>query len=134
MASTSGSSRKSHVPPFVQPWNRMVRSFAGRRFYALLRHRGRKSGKPYETPVMAWRTSGGLLVPISWGTESDWFRNTMAAGECAVQVSGRWYRAGEPNLIERPAALSYLPPATRTMARLFPVPQFLLLRSVEPHG
>lgn len=119
-----------HVPPFVKRYNRLVRSFAGRRFYALLRHRGRKSGKTFTTPVMAWHTAGGMLIPLSWGVESDWYRNIMAANECDVQVEGRWRRCTEPSLIQRDQALSFLPASTRIMARLFPVRQFMLLRQV----
>lgn len=121
-----------HVPMFVKHYNRLVRSFAGQRFYALLRHRGRKSGKTFETPVMAWRTADGMLVPLSWGTESDWYRNIMAANGCDVQVTGRWHRCSEPVLIRRERALSLLPPVTRTTARLFPVQQFVLLRQINP--
>lgn len=124
--------RPRHVPAFVKPYNRLVRSFAGRRLYALLRHRGRRSGRAFETPVMAWPTAGGMLVPVSWGTESDWYRNLMAAQGCEVQLRGRWYRCGSPGLIQRAEALSYLPAATRAIAGLFPVQQFVLLRQVEP--
>ncbi len=125
-------SRPRHVPAFVKPYNRLVRSFAGRRLYALLRHRGRRSGKTFETPVMAWPTAGGMLVPVSWGTQSDWYRNLMAASGCEVQLRGRWHRCADPVLLPRAEALSYLPAATRALAGLFPVPQFVLLRRVEP--
>jgi deazaflavin-dependent oxidoreductase (nitroreductase family) len=120
------------VPAFVKTYNRLVRAFAGRRLYALLRHRGRRSGKTFETPVMAWPTAAGMLVPLAWGTETDWYRNLMAAQGCEVQVHGRWQRCADPVLIPRAEGLSYLPAITRTMAKLSPVPQFVLLRRVEP--
>lgn len=134
MASPADRPRPTHVPPFVRTYNRMVRSLAGRRLYALLRHQGRKSGKRYETPVMAWRTRGGMLVPITWGTESDWYRNTMAAGGCEIQLRGRWYHCTAPRLIERAAALSYLAAPMRIVSRAFPVHQFLLLAEVHERG
>lgn len=124
--------RPRHVPALVKPYNRLVRAFAGRRIYALLCHRGRRSGKRFETPVMAWSTEGGLLVPLSWGTESDWYRNLMAAQDCEIQLRGQWFRCGGPALLPRDEARSYFSPATRTLASLFPVKQFVLLRQVEP--
>lgn len=124
--------RPTHVPSFVKHYNRLVRSFAGRRFYGLLRHRGRKTGKTFETPVMAWHTAGGMLVPLSWGTASDWYRNVMTANGCEIQVTGRWHRCADPVLIPRDQALSFLPTSTRITARLFPVQQFVLLRQVNP--
>ena len=125
------TARPSHVPSFVTNLNRLVRRFAGRRLYALLRHRGRTSGKTYETPVMAWLTPGGMLVPLSWGTESDWYRNLIAANGCEVQVGGKWHRCAAPALIPPEGGLSYLPALTRAVARLFRVRQFVMLREVE---
>jgi deazaflavin-dependent oxidoreductase (nitroreductase family) len=74
----------------VKFYNRLVSSFAGRRLYALLRHRGRRSGKNFATPVMAWPTAGGMLIPLAWGSQTDWYRNLMAAQGCEVQLKGRW--------------------------------------------
>ena len=87
------------LPAFVKPYNAIVRRFAGRVIYALLRHQGRTSGKHYETPVMAWPTTSGMLIPLAWGVESDWYRNLRAANACEVQIGGRWDRCGEPTLI-----------------------------------
>lgn len=123
--------RSRHVPAFVKTYNRFVRSFAGRRLYALLRHSGRKSGKTYETPVMAWPTASGILVPISWGLQSDWYQNTIASGSCAIQIRGRWNRCAEPALISRAEALAHLPPLTRSIARLFPIQHFMLMRKAS---
>lgn len=122
--------RTSHVPALVKTFNRLTRSFAGRWLYALLRHRGRKSGKIFDTPVMAWRTPAGMLVPLTWGPRTDWYQNTLAAGFCEVQIGGRWQRCAEPALIDRPSALASLPPLTRAIVGLFPIRQFLLLRKV----
>lgn len=120
--------RDRRPPAFVKPFNRLVRSFAGRRYYALLRHQGRKSGKLYDTPVMAWPTAAGIVVPVTWGTTCDWYRNIAAAGGCEVQISGRWYRAVEPRLLEGEAARPYLPVTPRLFGLLFPIERFLLLR------
>jgi deazaflavin-dependent oxidoreductase (nitroreductase family) len=121
------------LPAFVKPYNSIVRRFAGRIVYALLRHQGRKSGRVYETPVMAWPTSSGMLIPLAWGVESDWYRNLLAANACAVQIGGRWYRCAEPVRIQRDQAIALLPPAARIVVQLSPIPvaQFVLLRRME---
>lgn len=126
--------RAAHIPPFVKPYNRFVSTFAGYFLYAMLRHQGRKSGKTYDIPVMAWRTAGGMLIPLAWGPESDWYRNLLAANSCAVQISGRWYRCSEPVLTTRDQALALMPPAARMIVQFSPinVTQFVLLRKVEP--
>jgi|GEM_PF-2545882 len=83
---------------------------------------------------MAWQTGGGMLVPSSRGTDLDWYRNTIAAGGCDIQLRGHWYRCTAPRLIEKDEALSYLSASTRTVSRLFPVRQFLLLAKAQPQG
>jgi deazaflavin-dependent oxidoreductase (nitroreductase family) len=108
-----------------------MRRLAGRRVYALLRHTGRHSGKRFETPVVAWKTKGGILVPVAWGTRADWYRNTIAAGGCDIQVRGRWYRCSAPRLVERTEALAHIAQPMRTLVRLGPVRQFLLLAMVS---
>lgn len=129
---TKSPARPAYLPAFVKPFNRIARLFAGRYVYTLLRHVGRKSGKIFETPVVSWSTSGGIVVPVTWGTTCDWYRNIMAAEACEVQIRGRWYYCTRPMLIKRAEMLSYLSPLTRTMSRLSPIQQFLLLRKVEP--
>ena len=44
-------------------------------------HRGRKSGKRYESGLeVIDRRGGELFVFAAWGTKSDWFRNIEANG------------------------------------------------------
>lgn len=131
---THKPNRPTHIPAFVTPYNKLlVRTIAGRCVYALLRHRGRKSGKSYVTPVMAWHTKGGMLIPLAWGPASDWYRNLIAAKNCDVQINGRWYHCADPVLIQRDQALSLLSLAARMVVRLSPVPvqRFVLLRQVD---
>jgi deazaflavin-dependent oxidoreductase (nitroreductase family) len=122
------------VPPLVRLFNRLARILAGRRLYALLRHSGRRSGKRFETPVVAWRTRSGRLVPIAWGTEADWYRNTVAAGGCDIRLRGRWYHCATPRVVAQAEALVQLAEPIRTVVRLGPVRHFLLLSEVREIG
>ncbi len=108
--------------------NRVVRQFAGRHVYALLAHRGRRSGRPYATPVVAWLVPDGIVVPLPYGVTTDWYRNVLAADGCEVQLYGRWYAATTPRVIPRAAAVTYLAPAARTLTRLLPIQDYVLLR------
>jgi deazaflavin-dependent oxidoreductase (nitroreductase family) len=124
-----GHSRR--LPPLVRPFNRLARILAGRHLYALLRHTGRRSGKRFETPVVAWKTRSGMLVPIAWGTEADWYRNTVVAGGCDIRLRGRWYHCTAPRVVARAEALVQLAEPMRIVVRLGPVRQFLLLTEVR---
>ena len=112
-------------------FNRLVLTFAGRRLYAVIRHTGRRSGRTYTTPVVAWTTSTGFIIPLSFGRTTDWYRNVVAAGRCTIQLRNRLYPAGDPQLIDRTAVLQELPPCGRTIARLVPVHTYLRLRRLD---
>jgi deazaflavin-dependent oxidoreductase (nitroreductase family) len=51
---------------------------------AIIRHRGRKSGKPYETIVTVFRKGTLLAIVLAHG-KTDWVKNVLAAGEADVQ-------------------------------------------------
>ena len=51
---------------------------------AIIEHRGRRSGKVYQTPVMAFVGNGSLCVVLNYGAGSDWVRNVLAADAATV--------------------------------------------------
>lgn len=77
-------------------------------YMAVIEHTGRKSGRPYRTPVMAFVDDRSVSVVLNYGEHSDWVRNVRAAGIAEVVHRGRRYRLTEPRII----------PATDQKARL----------------
>lgn len=71
---------------------------------AVIEHRGRTSGRRYQTPVMAFIDGDELLVVLNYGTNSDWVRNVVAAGSASVRYHGRCYRLNGPRVIPIDAA------------------------------
>ena len=45
---------------------------------SVIKHRGRKSGKPYETIVTAYRKGNVLAIVLGHG-KTDWVKNVLAA-------------------------------------------------------
>ncbi|OLP01066.1 nitroreductase family deazaflavin-dependent oxidoreductase [Mycolicibacterium porcinum] len=68
-------------------------------YMAVIEHTGRKSGRPYRTPVMAFIDSRSVRVVLNYGVQSDWVRNVRAAGAADVVHRGRRYRLSEPRII-----------------------------------
>jgi deazaflavin-dependent oxidoreductase (nitroreductase family) len=66
---------------------------------AVIEHRGRSSGKEYQTPVMAFVEDGEIVVVLNYGTRSDWVRNVEAAGSAAVLHRGKRFRLTHPRVI-----------------------------------
>ena len=87
--------------------NPFTLSFSGRPHspYAIVRHVGRRSGRAYDTPVVAALAGDSFIIPLPYGEHVDWCRNVSAAGGCTVVWQGKAYRAGEPEVIDEAAGL-----------------------------
>jgi deazaflavin-dependent oxidoreductase (nitroreductase family) len=88
--------------------------------WAVILHRGRRSGRAYRTPVLAFRQGRTLVVALLYGEESDWLRNLRAAGGGHIVRGGRTYELGPPRVVETDAAaeLARLPRVARAYCRL----------------
>jgi deazaflavin-dependent oxidoreductase (nitroreductase family) len=55
---------------------------------ATIEHRGRKSGKAYQTIVTTYRKGNVLAIALGHG-KTDWVKNVVAAGEADVHYARR---------------------------------------------
>jgi deazaflavin-dependent oxidoreductase (nitroreductase family) len=87
--------------------------------WAVILHRGRRSGRPYRTPLLAFRRDRQLIVALLYGEESDWLRNLRASPGRVVR-GGKTYELSAPRVVDTKAAteLSLLSPPARTYCRL----------------
>ncbi len=109
---------------------------AGRknRPYALVQHVGRRTGRAYTTPIEAVFAQGwdGFVIPLPYGTRTDWCRNVMAAGRCTITKDEVVYQVSEPTIVDGAVALPELPALLRETLRVFGVKQFLKVRMEPP--
>jgi deazaflavin-dependent oxidoreductase (nitroreductase family) len=62
-------------------------------------HRGRRSGRQYQTPVNVFPRPGGrYVVALTYGQDTDWCRNVLAAGGCELHSGGRIIELTSPRL------------------------------------
>jgi deazaflavin-dependent oxidoreductase (nitroreductase family) len=110
-------------------FNRVVRTFAGRRGspVAVVEHRGRRSGRRYRTPVLAFRVDGGYLVALFYGDDRDWVRNVLAAGACTLERGGRRVELTAPRLLDAGDGMTLVPLPMRPALRLLRVRRVLRL-------
>ncbi|KAA1432229.1 nitroreductase family deazaflavin-dependent oxidoreductase [Mycolicibacter arupensis] len=52
---------------------------------SLITHRGRKSGKTFQTVVTSYRKDNTLAIALGHG-KTDWVKNVMAAGEADIRL------------------------------------------------
>jgi deazaflavin-dependent oxidoreductase (nitroreductase family) len=114
--------------------NPVVRLVAGRLPpLAIIRHRGRRTGRAFATPVLAFGTADGLVVGVLYGDVSDWVRNVRVAGGAQVKRGGvlRDYR--HLRLVSRDEGLQLVPVLLRGPFRALGVRYFLELTAMSPH-
>jgi deazaflavin-dependent oxidoreductase (nitroreductase family) len=91
-------------PPLVERlqikyFNPMMRPLA--RFlptFAVVKHRGRKSGQEYETVVNAFRNGNVLAIALAHG-KTNWVKNVLAAGEADVHLFRRDVHITNPRVV-----------------------------------
>ena len=121
--------------PMTKVLNPVMRKMAGRRhvqMIALVRHTGRRSGRQYTTPVGAHLAGDTVVIPLTFGTQSDWSRNVRAAGGCSIRLGGVDYETVQPRVATaeeaRPVVRSAYSGMQRAMFRMLGIKGFLLLR------
>jgi deazaflavin-dependent oxidoreductase (nitroreductase family) len=94
---------------------------------AVVHHVGRKSGRRYRTPVVAFPSADGFTIPLTYGRDVDWGRNLVAERGGEVQRMGRRFAVRNPRIVGFDAAASHLPAALRPALRLAQFPGYVLL-------
>jgi deazaflavin-dependent oxidoreductase (nitroreductase family) len=109
--------------------NRVMLKVAGAPLspFSIVRHTGRRTGKPYSTPVIVEPFGDGLVIAFTYGPEVDWYRNILAGGSCAIRRRGMEYACVRPQLIDGKTALPAFPILLRTALRFVGTSQFLKL-------
>jgi deazaflavin-dependent oxidoreductase (nitroreductase family) len=109
--------------------NRITRRIAGRApGFAIVTHVGRRSGRAYRTPVNVFRDGDRYIFALTYGADSDWVRNVLAAGGCRIETRGRTVELRSPERFDDPSR-HLIPIPARWILGLAGVDQFLALRA-----
>ena len=96
--------------------------------WGVVRHRGRKSGRSFATPIALAATREHFYIPLPWGEGTDWCRNLVAAGDGAVRYRGREYAATDPLVVDATEAERAYPRVIQPLIGLVGIKRFLRLR------
>jgi len=99
--------------------------------FAIVNHVGRKSRRAYRTPVNAFRNDGGYIIALTYGSESDWVKNVLAAGSCELQTRGRQVLLYNPH-IYTDQGKGWAPLPVRRILDLIDAPQYMRLSFSPP--
>jgi deazaflavin-dependent oxidoreductase (nitroreductase family) len=88
---------------------------------AVVRHVGRRSGRAYETPVVAAQHDDSFLIALPYGQRTDWLKNVLDSGSATLVANGHAYEVDRPEVISMAEATAYFRPAEQRMHRQFHV-------------
>lgn len=110
--------------------NPLMLLLAGKPYWyaSVVQHTGRRSGKRYSTPVVADRVGGEVLIPLPYGSDVDWVRNVMAAGEATLVHKGETIEVAAPELIDAAKALPLLHSDRQSTFKRIRIKRFLRMR------
>jgi deazaflavin-dependent oxidoreductase (nitroreductase family) len=97
---------------------------------ATLHHVGRRSGRRYRTPIMAFGTPRGFVIALTYGPEVQWLRNLEAAPGRLVQAR-RVHELRDPVMLTPDEGAALVPPWTRAALRALHVDDFVELAATE---
>jgi deazaflavin-dependent oxidoreductase (nitroreductase family) len=97
--------------------------------FGVVVHRGRRSGREYQTPVNVFATEDGYVLALTYGPDTDWVKNVLAAGGCELRTGGRVVRLTTPRLFHDETRRD-IRPLERQVLRVIGVADFLALKTL----
>ncbi|OBK44803.1 peptidase [Mycobacterium gordonae] len=129
------------LPQWLARFNRYVtnpiqRVWAGWiPLHGILAHVGRRSGKPYRTPLVVFTAVDdgrpGVVIMLTYGPDRDWLKNLKAAGGGRLQRYGRTFGVTDPRVMTKKEAAPYVTRGLRPLFANLPFEQAVLLRKSE---
>ena len=122
------------IPRIVGQWNKAGLNRVTKHIapwtpgFGVVIHRGRRSGREYQTPVNVFAAEDGYVLALTYGPDTDWVKNVLAAGGCELRTRGRAIRLVSPHLFHDEARRA-IRPLERPVLRVLGVADFLSLKT-----
>ena len=122
------------LPQWLARFNRHVtnpiqRMWAGwAPAFGILEHVGRKSGKPYRTPLNVFSTDDGVAILLSYGPDRDWLKNITAAGGAQMRKT---IALTDPRVMPKAEAAQAVTGSARPIFARLPFDEAVLLKRAD---
>jgi deazaflavin-dependent oxidoreductase (nitroreductase family) len=70
--------------------------------FGVITHIGRKSARPYRSPVNVFSTPDGFLIALTYGPNSHWVQNVLVAGTAELETRRTKYHLSAPTVVHDP--------------------------------
>jgi deazaflavin-dependent oxidoreductase (nitroreductase family) len=124
------------IPKTVGRWNRVGLNRFTRHVapwtpgFGVVVHQGRRSGRSYQTPVNVFRTEDGYLFALTYGPDTDWVKNVLAAGGCELHTRRHTVELVSPRLYHDETRQG-IRPLERQVLKIIGVADFLALTKAD---
>ena len=95
---------------------------------SVVHHVGRRSGKTFDTPVVAVEHEDCFFVALPYGERTDWLRNVLSKGKAEITTHGKRYSVDRPEVVPISQATLYFRPKEQRLQRRFGVKSALQVR------
>ncbi|MGE0215812.1 nitroreductase family deazaflavin-dependent oxidoreductase [Mycolicibacterium sp.] len=99
-----------YINPLVRPLSRRMPGLG------VIKHRGRTSGKEYETIVTPYRKGQLLAVGLAHG-KTNWVKNVLATGEADIQIGRKALHLVNPRILPAGTVDPALPRMAQVVAK-----------------
>jgi deazaflavin-dependent oxidoreductase (nitroreductase family) len=99
-----------YINPMLRPLSKRLPGFA------VIKHRGRTSGKGYETIVTAYRKGSVLAIGLAHG-KTNWVKNVLAAGDADIHVGRKDLHLVNPRVLPAGTVDHTLPRMAQIVAK-----------------
>ena len=99
-----------YINPVMSPLAKKLPGFT------VVKHRGRKSGKQFDTTVNSFRKGDVLAIGLLHG-KTNWVKNVLAAGEADMSVSGTDLHVVNPRVLPAGTVDPSLPRIAQLVAK-----------------
>ncbi len=98
--------------------------------FGVITHIGRKSRRVFRTPVNVFPTPEGFLIALTYGPDSQWVQNVLAAGTAELETRRTKYHLSAPTVIHDPTRRRF-PLIVRIALRILGATDFLQVASAQ---
>ena len=122
------------IPRTVRRWNKAGLNRVTRHIapwapgFGVVVHRGRRSGCRYQTPVNVFPAGKGYVFALTYGPDTDWVKNVLAADGCELHTRGHVIQLVSPHLFHDQSRRD-IRPLERQVLRILGVAEFLSLQT-----
>ncbi len=129
------------IPQRVARFNRHVTNPIQRMWagwlpsFGILEHVGRRSGKPYHTPLTVFSAEvdgkPGVAILLTYGPNRDWLKNLNAAGGGRMRRNAKTFGVTNPRTVAKAEAAPHITGFGRRIFPRMPFEQAVLLTKTE---